>query len=54
MGIGIAIVPLGEIPVERGNDRVGTFALHVVASPLPDARAARVRDDGGPGIFKHF
>ncbi len=39
---GAAVVPTGEVPVERADDGVGLVLPHVSPLPLADARAARV------------
>src|SRR5256886_7191389 len=43
-GRGAAVVPAGEVPVERRHDRVRLVGADVAALPLTDAGAARVRE----------
>src|ERR671910_742684 len=43
---GAAVVAAGKVPVERADDGVGLVGADVRALPLPDARPARVGQDG--------
>ncbi len=47
----VAVVPGREVAVERGHDHVRSVG-RVVASPLPDARPARVRQHGRADGFE--
>ncbi len=51
-GLGIAVVSLGEVAVERGDDGVGGAIGDVVAFPLTDARTAGVGEDSGAELLE--
>ncbi len=54
MCVGVAVVSFGKIPVEGGDNGVGTFTGFLIALPLSDTGAACVGNDGGSGIFKYL
>lgn len=51
---GIRVVPPREVPVVRGDDGVLLSLLYILAVPLPDARPARVRQNGSSELTKRL
>ena len=52
VGFGIAVIALGEVAVEGGDNRIGFVVAVAVAHPLPDAGAAGVGHDNTADAFE--
>ena len=52
VGVGVAVCPLGEVPVETVHDAVLLLLLGAASRPLTNARSTSVGEHVGPHLIE--